>query len=252
VTITLRRLAGLTFAALIMLAHPQARADGALSPAQAESVRESVRDYIRENPEIIEEALQALQERSAAEAEMRTRQTIAALQDDLFHHPDAPVGGNPDGDVTLVEFFDYRCGYCKRVHPTVQELLARDSNIRLVYKELPILGADSVFAARAALAAHRQDPAKYSQLHDALMETRGSLDEASVMQIAAEVGLDPARLRQDMAAPEIDAAFQRNFRLAQALEISGTPSFVVGDTLVPGVASLETFQQLVARAREDG
>jgi protein-disulfide isomerase len=195
------------------------------------------------------EALQILQERQrAAEAENLER-TIAERSDEILNDPAAPVGGNPAGDVTLVEFFDYNCPYCRRVAPTVADLEAADPNLRIVYKEYPILGPGSQFAARAALASRKQG--KYVPFHHALMQAREQVTDASVMAIARAVGLDPERLRADMQDPAIQAAIARNLQLADALGIDGTPSFVIGDRVVPGAVELRTLQGLVARARQN-
>jgi protein-disulfide isomerase len=156
------------------------------------------------------------------------------------------VGGNPDGDVTLVEFFDYRCTYCRRVVSSMQALLQEDRKLRIVFKELPVLGEDSVRAARAALAAERQG--RYTPFHFALM-TSEDLSPDAIRQLAAEVGLDPDRLEQDMNAPEIQAAIDANYRLAQELGIEGTPAFVIGDELIPGAVDKGRLEALIADAR---
>jgi protein-disulfide isomerase len=177
----------------------------------------------------------------------RTRKALTDQRDALEKDPLAPVAGNPRGDVTVVEFFDYSCGYCKRVAPALEALKAADPNVRVVYKEFPILGPGSVFAARAALAAHRQG--KYEPLHRALMQA-DALDEAVVRRLAAEVGLDVARLEKDMEAPEVMQALQGNQQLAAALDIGGTPAFVIGERLVPGAVGAEALQALVNQERE--
>ena len=155
---------------------------------------------------------------------------------ELKNDPTAPIAGNPNGDVVVVEFFDYRCGVCKRVLPIVLELLEKDPKVKLVYKEWPILGPESVFAARAALASRSQG--KYVAFHNEMMRAQGAFDEASVMAMAKRVGLDTAKLRKDMESPEIEAVLKKNFELADALRLNGTPSFVVGDTLIRGRAQL--------------
>ena len=149
--------------------------------------------------------------------------------------------------MTLVEFFDYRCPYCKQVEPALEALLAEDRQLRLVYKEFPVLGPESTMAARAALAARKQD--KYEVLHRVLINLKGQLDETAVFKAAASVGLDTERLKRDMAAPEIDAMLNKNSRLAEALDIRGTPGFVIGDEIVPGAISLAALRQLIAVAR---
>jgi protein-disulfide isomerase len=217
--------------------------------AELDPFEQRVREYLLKNPEVIMEALQILQQRQrAAEAE-NFKRAIAERSDEILNDPAAPVGGNPAGDVTLVEFFDYNCPYCRRVAPTVTELEEADPDLRIVYKEYPILGPGSQFAARAALAARKQG--KYIPFHNALMQATGQVTEATVMKVAREVGLDTGQLRADMQDSAIDEAIARNLQLADALGIDGTPSFVIGDRLVPGAVELSTLQRLVARARRN-
>lgn len=173
---------------------------------------------------------------------------IAARRDEIYNDPEAPVGGNPQGDVTIVEFFDYNCPYCRQVASVLDELVQTDPNIRLVYKEFPILGPNSTFAARAALAARKQG--KYLEFHSALMMGRRVADEAAVLEFARIAGLDIDRLKADMEDPAIGAILERNLSLADALHISGTPAFVIADEIYPGAAELADFQRLIAAARE--
>jgi protein-disulfide isomerase len=218
-------------------------------PAELDPFEQRVREYLLRNPEVIMEALQILQERQrAAEAE-DVRRTIAERSEEILNDPDAPVGGNPAGDVTLVEFFDYNCPYCRRVAPTVVELEEADPDLRLVYKEFPILGPGSEFAARAALASRKQG--KYVPFHNALMQASEQVTEESIMEIARTVGLDTDQLTADMQAPAIQEAIARNLRLANALGITGTPSFVIGQEIVPGAADFRTLEDLIARARQN-
>ncbi|MSP67854.1 MAG: DsbA family protein, partial [Alphaproteobacteria bacterium] len=172
---------------------------------------------------------------------------VAALAEELTADPASPVLGNPKGDVTVVEFSDYRCGYCKSVHPTLMELLKRDGNVRLVIKEFPILGPESVEAAKAALAANRQG--KFAAVNERLMAFKGQLTRDAILQVAREAGVDVKRLQADMEAPEIMQALQRNRKLASKLEINGTPGFVIGQKVVPGAIPLEQFEELVKAAR---
>ncbi|MFN8924770.1 MAG: DsbA family protein [Rhodospirillales bacterium] len=206
-----------------------------------------VRDVIRENPEIVLEALEALRSREAKAREEQARRMLTERREDLLRDPASPVGGNPQGDVTIVEFFDYQCGYCKTVHGTVKDLLASDGRIRTVYTEFPILGPGSVLASRAALASRGQG--KYLAFHDALMEARGAMNEETVLRIARSVGLDVDRLRRDMHAPEVERAIRANMALAEALGIQGTPAFVIGDQVVPGALELDGLRMLIRRAR---
>jgi protein-disulfide isomerase len=216
--------------------------------SELDAFEQRVRDYLLEHPEVIMEALQVLQERQrAAEAE-QLRGTIEAHREELLNDPASPVGGNPEGDVTLVEFFDYNCAYCRSVAPIVAEIERTDPALRLVFREFPILGEGSEFAARAALAARKQG--KYASLHHALMQAKERLTEEQVLETARSVGLDTERLQADMADPAIRAAIERNLALAGALGITGTPSFLIGNTLVPGAVDLGTLQGLVARARQ--
>lgn len=211
-------------------------------------VRELVLETIRENPEIVMEAVAILESRQAEAQAASQTEMLARERDTLERDPNAPVLGNPDGDVTVVEFFDYNCPYCRRAKPEIEGLLEADPNVRLVYREWPILGEGSVFAARAALAAREQG--LYEEFHWAMMGMNGRADEASVLRIARETGLDIAQLRRDMEAREIEAHIQTSMRLAQALGITGTPSFVIGDALVPGVVDADQLQTLVSDARE--
>ncbi|EHM03429.1 DsbA-like protein [Acetobacteraceae bacterium AT-5844] len=244
-------LAGFCAAALPALPsmHAMAQpADASLSPQQRQEVVDILRRALKEDPSILRDAIAAMQ---AAEENNRAnaqRSAIAAHADALLRNAADAVKGNPQGDVTLVEFFDARCGYCKILHPTLQQLLRTDRNIRVVMKDLPILGPNSVLASRALVAAQRQG--KYVEFQDALMRLRGEPTEAVLKTEAERLGLNWARLRQDMDDPAIEQRLQANIALAQALGIQGTPAIVIGDTLVPGAVDLATLQQLVAKARQ--
>lgn len=234
--------------AAVMLAAFSASAQNAASPAMTPpEVERIVRDYLRNHPEIVIEAIEAYKTRQEQAQRETIRKVLAERQKDIRDDPGSPVGGNPDGDVTVVEFFDYRCGYCKKVHPATQELLEKDGKVRFVFKEWPILGQDSVFAARAALASRNQG--KYLEFHDALMGHRGALAPEQVMGIAAGLGMDIKKLQADMRKPEVDAVLRRNFELAEALGINGTPTFVIGDQVV-NVGTLDGLQSAVRQARD--
>ncbi len=219
-----------------------------IKPGQTKAVEKIVRDYLIQNPEIIVEALEAYRKKQAQAEVDATRRTLAERKAELRRDPGSPVGGDPGGDVVLIEFFDYRCGVCKRVHPIVAKLMQTDKKIRRVYKEWPILGSESVFAARAALASRRQG--KYFVFHNALMEASGSLTPARVITTAAKVGLNVKRLKRDIESPEIDAILKRNFALAEALKLRGTPSFVIGDELLRGGRDLQTLRRIIDRQRK--
>ncbi len=211
-------------------------------------IKQLALEAILENPEIIMQAVDLLQRREA-EAQQSAAQAVLSGQRELLENdPNAPVIGNPNGDATIVEFFDYNCPYCKQAAPIVKGLIGEDSDLRVVYREWPILGEGSVFAARAALAVRKQG--KYEAFHWALMELRGRANEASVMRVVRDLGLDEVQLREDMNAPEVDEHIQTSMRLAELLGFSGTPSFVVGDTLVPGLADKQRMQQLISTIRE--
>ena len=205
---------------------------------------------ILENPEVVMEAVGILQQRDAEAAEAQAEAILEDSRERLVSDENAPVLGNPDGDVTVVEFFDYNCPYCRRAGEEVEGLLERDGDVRVVYREWPILGDASVVAARAALAAREQG--LYGEMHHALMQARARLDEAQIMGIAGEVGLDIDRLREDMEAPEVDAHITTSMQLAQSLGFSGTPSFVVGTTLVPGLVQTDQLVEMVDDARSAG
>lgn len=240
-------IAVLLLAASVPVAAQQSSSPSTITPKDIEGV---VRDYLLKNPEIIVEALETYKRRADEAKQDAVRKTISQRKKSIQNDPDSPVGGNPNGDVTIVEFFDYRCGVCKRVHDTVAELIRSDSNLRRVYKEWPILGPESIFASRAALASRAQG--KYLAFHDALMEHRGALTPEQIMRIAGSIGIDTKRLRADMKAAGIDAIIRRNYELAEALNINGTPSFIIGDQLIPGAADLESLKSFVRKARTKG
>ena len=210
-----------------------------------------VREVIRRSSDEITDALQRGQGRgpqSRVSAQDEVRAVIAQRRDDILRDPASPVGGNPNGGVTIVEFFDYNCPYCRRVAPLLEDIEQADRDLRFVYKEFPILGPNSVFAARAALAAARQG--KYVAYHKAMMRSPEPITADSALAITISIGLDADRLRKDMDDPAIAAAIDRNLDLAQALRINGTPGFVVGDNVFLGALPPATLQALIDRARK--
>lgn len=232
------------------VAGPALASSHGLSPAQKKQVEEIVRQYLLQNPEVMVEAINNLRTREEAEQAKSIETIIASRREDIERDPASPVGGNPKGDVTLVEFFDYRCPFCKRVHETVRKVVKSDGNIRFVYKEFAILGPESMFAARAALAAFKLAPDKYPALQDRIMMLPApSVTEEGVMEQVRAAGLDPKAVRQRMEDPAILKEIERVRELAEALRIRGTPSFVVGDTLIPGATDEETLKKAVAAAR---
>lgn len=231
--------------AITALASP-ALAQDAPAPRTDDEIKALVLEAIRENPGIIEEAVQLLREQDEA------RQLAAArelLSDRSYIEADAPVLANAEGDVTVVEFLDYNCPYCKRSMQEVDALIAADPNVRVVVREWPILGEGSVIAARAALAAREQG--RYADMHEALMNLPRA-DEASVMSAAERLGLDMDRLAADMDDPAINAHFDRSHEVAQAMGFSGTPSFIVGEELLPGVVPVDGLRAFVEAERAKG
>lgn len=218
--------------------------------AQGGDIGPQVREYLLNNPEVIAEAVEVLRAREQRRGQMQVSETIRDRRAALLYDRDAPVGGDPDGDVTLVEFYDYNCGYCRRAAPTVTQAIEADGDLRVVYKEFPILGPGSVEAARVALAVSKLAPEKFVEFHDRMMALRSQADGAAAMRVASEIGIDVEKLKLD--DPAIDAAIGRNMRLAQELGITGTPSFVVGDKLIPGAVELPTLQQAIDSARVGG
>lgn len=210
-------------------------------------IKELVLEAIRENPGIVFEAAQLFEQQQQALQAQAAAQVFDTEKATLENDPNAPVLGNPDGDVTVVEFFDYNCPYCRRVKPEMEALLAADPNVRVVYREWPILGDGSVFAARAALASRNQG--KYEDFHWAMMQLKERAEEASILRTAEDIGLDVAQLRRDMNGPEIEEHIQTSMRLAQSLGFSGTPSFVIGDSLAPGLIQADQMIELVDQAR---
>lgn len=206
-----------------------------------------VHDYLLAHPEVVNEALNRLQEKQGEEDAAAGRAALKAHATEVFDDSDSPVSGNSKGDVTVVEFFDYNCPYCKMMAPVMEQAQAADPKLRIVYKEFPILGPGSVFAAKAALAANKQG--KYATFHHALYQARGQIDEARVLEVAAAVGLDIERLKADMKDPAIESDLDKNTKLGDLLHITGTPGFVVGDQVTTGATELKNFQALIARAR---
>lgn len=229
------------------LAPGQVRAQAEQPELTVEQIEQIVRDFLLREPEVIYEALQELRLRQETAALERQKEMIAANRERLFDDPQAPFGGEADAEVTLVEFFDYRCAYCRRVVSSVRALLDDEDDLKIVFKELPVLGEESVVAARAALASRRQD--KYLPFHFALMQAE-DLSQAGIMAVAQEVGLDAGQLARDMQDPAIQAAIDANYALANELGIEGTPAFVIGDQLIPGAIDQAQLKQLIEQQRQ--
>jgi protein-disulfide isomerase len=237
-------------AALMASALMQSATAAEFSPAQRDEIGKLVREYLIAHPEVLQEAMAELDKRQQA-AESEKHQ--AAVKDNakaLFSSPNQVTLGNPKGDVTFVEFFDYNCGYCKHAMGDMLALL-KDPNLKVVLKEFPVLGPGSVEAAQVAVAVRMQDPTgqKYLDFHQKLLGGRGQADKAHALAAAKEAGLDMARLEKDMASPEVKTTLQENFKLAEALGMNGTPSYVIGDDVVVGAVGLDALRQKVNTAR---
>ena len=238
------------FAAALLALTPYAAAEGSFSDAQKKEIGEVVRQYLLDNPEVLLDVSKALEaKQQAAEADQRN----SALADNakaIFHDPNDYVAGNPKGDVTLVEFFDYNCGWCKKGFPEVMSLLEKDKNLRFVLKEFPIFGGDSDYAAAAALAAKKQN--KYWELHTALFSHEGKVTKEVVDSIAKEKGLDLEKLKADMNAPDIVKTIADNHKIAQDLAINGTPAFIVDDKVSPGYLPADGLEAMIVDVRKNG
>lgn len=242
----------IAFATINLIGPSQTYADGkpALSEAEALQVEELIEQYLDKNPEVVVRAFRKFQRQQEEAQQHRQKQNLTNLRELLENSDASPVRGNPEGDVTLVEFFDYRCGYCKRVHGTVTDAVESDGKVRLVYKEFPILGPESVFASRASLGVFFTQPLKYPAFHDALMTARGALNQARIMSIAKDMGLNPKDVQAAMKDPRVDEEIQRNMQLAQELGINGTPGFVIGNQIIPGAVDAHSLKELIAEARQ--
>ena len=239
----------LGLAILLLAAQPglaQTAPGQVLTPDQEAAVRALVLQTIRDNPAVVGEALQTLQAQAQDAADAKAKDALKTQQANLMADPNAPVIGNPDGDVTVVEFFDYNCPYCKKVTPEVQALIDKDPKVRVVLREWPILGPDSEYAARAALAVRAQG--KFAAFHAAMMGQQRA-NEATVRRVAADLGIDMTRLAADMDAPEVAAHLDLSNKLAAELGISGTPGFVIGDTIIPGFVPYQDLELAVASVR---
>jgi protein-disulfide isomerase len=216
-------------------------------PIASTSIDQQISQYLKDHPDEVIAALRLAQANEEKRKEADAQLAVAEQQDQIFNNPADPVIGNVNGDVTVVEFFDYRCPYCKRVSDSLMTLVKDDPNVKVVYKEFPILGPGSLVAAKIALAAHRQG--KYEQVHTAFMAHKGSFEQADLLDLAASAGADPAKLAVDMQDPAIQGQLQANDSLAAALGITGTPGFLFGKQLVPGAVSLDDMKKLVNEAR---
>ncbi|EAP76222.1 DsbA family protein [Roseovarius nubinhibens] len=244
----------LTSTALALtLALPAAALDlGSMTDAERSALHDEIRTYLLENPEVIMEAVAVLEQRQQQDQVSADQEMVSRNSDAIFNDDHSWVGGNPEGDITIVEFLDYRCGYCKRAFGEVKELLETDGNIRFIVKEFPILGEASVMASRFAIATKLEagDEA-YESLHDGLMAFNGDITEAALKRLATSFGLDADAIAARMEDEEVSEAIAQNHALAGALQITGTPTFVMGDQMVRGYVPLEGMEQIVAELRKE-
>ncbi|MBE1282407.1 MAG: thioredoxin domain-containing protein [Rhodobacteraceae bacterium] len=241
-------------AALAMLALPAQAVDlGSMSAEEREAFRAEVRSYLLDNPEVILEAIEILEQRQAVAEAQADVELVASNREALFDDGYSWVGGNPDGDITLVEFMDYRCGYCRRAVPEVEELLAADGNIRLIIKEFPILGDASVLSSRFAVATkHVAGDEAYKQVHDALIAFSGEPSEVSLRRLAEGLGLDADPIMAAMDSDQVTEELRQTRELAQRLRISGTPTFVLENELLRGYLPADQLAIIAAEQREQG
>jgi len=237
-------------AAAMMLAPPTVTATRAqtFSAGQKQEIEGIIKDYLLQHPEVMQDVMSELEKhQQAAEAE-KHRAAVAENNATIFNSPHQVVLGNPQGKVTVVEFFDYNCGFCKRALPDMLTLLKTDPNLKFVLKEFPVLGEGSVEAARVAVAARMQDVTgkKYIEFHQKLLGGRGPADKAHALAVAKEVGFDMARLEKDMASDEVKKTIDENLKLADLIGVNGTPSYVVGDEVVVGAVGLDALKEKIA------
>lgn len=236
-------------AALIALT-PAAFADTAFNDAQKKEIGEIVRQYLMENPEVLLDVSRALEAKQQEQEQEQRTQVLQSNAEQIFRSPADYVAGNPKGDVTIVEFFDYNCGWCKKGFPEVVSLMEKDKNLRVVLKEFPIFGGDSDYAAMAAIASKKQN--KYWELHQALFSHEGKVTKQAVDEIAAKVGIDLAKLKDDMKDPAIAKELADTHALAQSLAINGTPAFIVDDKVSPGYLPADGLTAMIEEVRTGG
>ena len=231
---------------------------GTAAPALAFTASEKtdiegvVRDYLIRNPEVLLEAMDALQAKRQTEELAAQQNAIAKAGPNLFATPAGTVLGNPKGDVTIVEFFDYNCGYCKRAMSDMQSLIKTDPQLRFVLKEIPVLGPQSVEASHVSLAFRHVAPERYAEFHTKLLGLKGVANEESALSVAEELGVDEKAMRVAMKSPEVEAALQEDSRIAQLLQINGTPSYVIADEVVPGAIGMAGLAEKIANVRSCG
>lgn len=223
-----------------------------MTDAERAAFNQAVRDYLVANPDVLVESYATLQRQEEAAQADREKAVLAENHDAIFNDPNSWVGGNPEGDVTVVEFIDYRCGYCRKAWEEVDELVNSDGNIRFVLKEFPILGEQSVLSSRFAIAVRMlHGDEAYRKTHDALLTLRADATPETLARLAGDLGLDPAAIAAKMESDEVTAIIAENHRIANALEINGTPTFVIDGKVVHGYVPLEGMRQIVEGERAE-
>jgi protein-disulfide isomerase len=238
-------------AAVLMFAPVSRAAAQSFSAPQRAEIESIIKDYLLKHPEVLQEVIGELEKRQAGAEAEKAKAAVSSNAAILFNSPRQVVVGNKQGDVTLVEFFDYNCGYCKRALADLMELLKGDPKLKVVLKEFPVLGPASVEAAQVAVAVRMQDKTgkKYFEFHQKLLGGRGQVDKARALAAAKEVGLDIARIEKDLASEEVRLTLEESLRLAEALGLNGTPSYVVGSDVVIGAVGATALKQKVSMAR---
>jgi protein-disulfide isomerase len=238
-------------AIVLTLGLPSALRAEEFSTAQRGEIEHVIHDYLVTHPEVLQEAMTELEKRQASADAEKHKDAVKENAQALFSSKHQVVLGNPSGDVTFVEFFDYNCPYCKRAMADMLTLLEHDQKLKIVLKEFPVLGPGSVEAAQVAIAVHMQDKTgkKYLEFHKKLLSTRGQADRARALEIAKEIGMDVTQIEKDMNSPEVKAALDESMKLADALGLNGTPSYVIGDNVIVGAVGLPGLQEKINTAR---
>ena len=245
----LRLLSPVLFALAIVAAPPVASAQ-TFSDGQRDAIESIIKNYLITHPEVLEDAMAELNKRQAAAEAEKHEASVTENSQTIFNSPRNVTLGNKNGDVTFVEFFDYNCGYCKRAMADMLDLLKTDPKLKVVLKEFPVLSEGSVEAAKVAVAVRMQDSgAKYLDFHQKLLGGRGPADKARALAAAKDAGLDMARIEKDMASPEARATIEENFKLAEAMGMNGTPSYVIGKQVIVGAIGLDGLKEKIAMAR---
>jgi protein-disulfide isomerase len=245
------RMAAASSIAFLMLVAPAPATEPRISEPQKAEIEKIIRDYLVGHPEVLQEAMGELDKRQATDEREKTKAAVAANAEALFNSNRHVMLGNALGDVTLVEFFDYNCGFCKGALPTMMDLMKDDTKLRVVLKEFPVLGTGSVEAAKVAVAVRMQDATgkKYLEFHQKLLGGRGTADKARALTVAKEVRMDMTRLEKDIASDEVRASLEESLKLAEALGLKGTPSYVVGNDVVAGAVGLGALRSKISIAR---